>query len=138
MPVRTVDEVYVEAEPADVYRTLIAFGKDFGWWPGARATSDGKRLAVSLPAGRGRRVRFDAGVDGVRPDEGLVWVFEGGDLSGHGEWWLEPFKDGTIVHYYLEAERAGGGTSRIASRIKRHRWAIRRGLNALKDLMEGR
>lgn len=136
MRVNTTDEIFVEAAPEDVYRALVAIGKDVTWWPGARSQASGKRLALSSKVGVMRgRVRFEANVDGVRPDEGLTWWLDKGDLRGRAEWWLEPFKEGTIVHYYLDVER-GSGMRRMSSRIRRHRWAIRRGLNALKDSLE--
>lgn len=138
MAVNTTDEIFVDAEPADVYRALLTFGKDASWWPGAKTESSGKRLTITIPAGSLSRVRFSAMVDNVRPDEGLTWVFEDGDLTGRGEWWLEPFKDGTIVHYYLiEAEKTGGARGLDAT-VDKHRVAVRRGMNALKDFMEGR
>jgi len=136
--VNTSDEIFVDAEPAEVYRALLTFGKDPSWWPGARTTSDGKHLGVVAPAGGLSRLRFAATVDHVRPDEGLTWVFDEGELHGRGEWWLEPFKDGTIVHYYLiEAAKASGARG-LDALVDKHRVAIRRGMNALKDFMEGR
>lgn len=127
----------MDAEPADVYRALLTFGKDASWWPGARVESNGKKIRVAILSGRASRVRFAASVDNVRPDEGLTWTFEQGDLDGHGEWWLEPFKDGTIVHYYLEAHKASGARG-VDALVEKHRIAVRRGMNALKDFMEGR
>lgn len=138
MPVNTTDEIFVDAPPEDVYRALITFGKDASWWPGAKTQTQGTTIRLVLPAGRVARVRLHARVDNVRPDEGLVWWFEAGDIAGRGEWWLERFKDGTIVHYFLEAERGAKRARSLPSRIRRHRWAIRRGMNALKDEMEGR
>ncbi len=138
MATNTTDEIFVDAPPADVYRALLTFGKDTSWWPGAKASSQGKRLTASLRCGRVGRVRFQAGIDNVRPDEGLTWWMDAGELTGRGEWWLEPFKDGTIVHYYLEAEPGRRGMRGMTGRVRRHRWAIRRGMNALKDEMEGR
>lgn len=136
MRVNTTDEIYIRAAPEDVYHALVAIGKDPSWWPGARAGTSGKRLSLSAGVGGIRgRIRFEAEVDGVRPDEGLTWWLEAGELRGRAEWWLEPFKDGTIVHYYLDVE-PGSGIRRMSSRVRRHRWAIRRGLNALKDALE--
>lgn len=138
MATNTTDEIFVDAEPADVYRALVTFGKDASWWPGARARSSGTRLSVRLPSGRFARVSFQANVGNVRPDEGLTWWIDDGEIVGRGEWWLEKFKDGTIVHYFLEAEPGSRRMRGMPARIRRHRWAIRRGLNALKDEMEGR
>lgn len=135
MKVNTTDELFIDAPPADVYRALITMGKDVSWWPGARSSSSGKEITLSAPLGRLARVRFTATVDGVRPDEGLTWWLTKGELRGRAEWWLEAFKDGTIVHYFLDVE-PGEGRRRMTARVRRHRWAVRRGVNALKDGLE--
>ncbi|GAC1410057.1 MAG: hypothetical protein NVSMB57_03310 [Actinomycetota bacterium] len=136
MVVNATDEIFIDAPADDVYRALLTFGKDAAWWPGAKTSSEGKRLRVTLPVGRVSRLSFEANIDNVRPDEGLTWWMDVGELNGRGEWWLEPFKDGTIVHYYLEVEQ--NGRRKIDDAVERHRFAIRRGMNALKDEMEGR
>jgi uncharacterized protein YndB with AHSA1/START domain len=137
----TIDELYIEASPARVFDALARLGIDRSWWPGARASRDGDRLAVDAPSLHplSRRVRFEARVDGVRPGEGIVWRIERGEVHGRGEFWLEPFKDGTIVHYYLDVDAGETGRARrMTSRVRRHRWAVRRGVNALKERLEVR
>lgn len=136
MKVNTTDELFIDAPPAEVYRALVALGKDFSWWPGANASANGKRIELRAPVARLKpRVRFGATVDGVRVDEGLTWWLDAGELHGRAEWWLEGFKDGTIVHYFLDVE-PGSGWRRMPARVRRHRWAVRRGVNALKDELE--
>ena len=136
MKVNTTDELFIDAPPAEVYRALVTLGKDTSWWPGAQSSSAGKEFTLRAPASRLARVSFTATVDGVRPDEGLTWWLIKGEIKGRAEWWLEAFKEGTIVHYYLDVE-PGEGWRRMPSRIRRHRWAVRRGVNALKDELEG-
>ncbi|MFN2613333.1 MAG: SRPBCC family protein [Actinomycetota bacterium] len=130
------DEIFIRAPQDAVHRALLAIGTTQGsWWPGARASSDGGRLVVRAKAGRvGKRTSFHAAIANIRPTEGLTWMLDGGDLRGRAEWWLEPFKDGTIVHYYLDVER--GSRQSLARALKHHRLAVRRGLNALKDVLE--
>lgn len=136
MKVNTTDELYIDAPPAEVYRALISLGKDVSWWPGARSSSSGKEVDLRAPVTRlSSPVRFRATVDGVRPDEGLTWWLSKGELHGRAEWWLEAFKDGTIVHYFLDVS-SGEGWRRMPTRVRRHRWALRRGINALKDELE--
>lgn len=133
----TTDELYVEARPEAIYQALLDPGS--GWWPGARAGISEGRVQVSAPGFHrlARRVAFEARVDKLRPGEGITWWLERGELRGRAEWWLEPFKDGTIVHYYLDVEPGERGRiRRWSSRVRRHRWAVRRGLNALKDGLE--
>lgn len=137
----TNDDVFIDAPPADVFRAIEALPRDAAWWPGARTTGSGDRLTAGVQGfGRfGTPVRFEARVDGIRPGEGIVWWLESGELSGRGEFWLEPFRAGTIVHYYLDVDPGPGGRRRaFGARVRRHRWAIRGGLNALKDRLEGR
>ncbi len=137
----TTDEFFIDAPPARVYDELIDAARIRGWWPGVRARNAGDRIEVRAPAFRrlARPVRFEARLDGLRPGEGLTWWVEKGELRGRGEWWLEGFKAGTIVHYYLDVERGDRGRARrMSSAVQRHRWAVRRGVNALKDRLENR
>ena len=141
MATNTTDEFFIDAQPARVLDELADAEHIKEWWPGARVSRAGDRIKVRAPAFRrvSAAVAFEARPDGFRPGEGLTWWLESGELRGRGEWWLEAFKDGTIVHYYLDVERGDrGGARRMSSRVRRHRWAIRRGVNALKDQLEGR
>lgn len=138
MHANTTDEFYIGASPARVYEALLLPGE---WWPGARVASAENRVAVGARSlGRlSSRVWFEARLDGLRPGEGLTWWLESGELQGRAEWWLEAFKDGTIAHYYLDVEPGDRGRlRRWSARVRRHRWAVRRGINALKDRLEAR
>ena len=137
----TTDEFFIDAPPPRVLEELVDAGRIRAWWPGARATGGGDRVKVRAPSFRrlSTPVSFEARLDGLRPGEGFTWWLEGGELKGRAEWWLEAFKDGTIVHYYLDVERGDRGRARrMTTAVRRHRWAVRRGINALKDLLEGR
>lgn len=140
MRIGTTDELFIDAPQGDVHRALLAIHEGAPWWPGARAEGTAERVRVAAPVGgMRRRVRFEAAVSGVRRDEGMTWMLEHGGLRGRAEWWLEPFKDGTVVHYYLDVERGDRGRfRRLSSLVRRHRWAVRRGINALKDGLEAR
>jgi hypothetical protein len=84
-----------------------------------------------MAAGRREgRVRWKVRIEDAREWEGFRCVFEEG-LRGESEFWLEAFGAGTIVHHFLRVDDA---TS--ARAIEDHRWAIRRGLNGLKDSLE--
>jgi uncharacterized protein YndB with AHSA1/START domain len=135
----TTDEFFIDAAPQRVYEALVGTSTIEEWWPGARVSAPPGRIALRIPVPRraARPVAFEARVDGLRPGEGLTWWIEEGELHGRGEWWLEAFKSGTIVHYYLDVDR-GDGSRRVPSAVRRHRWAVRRGINALKDRLEGR
>jgi hypothetical protein len=96
-------------------------------------------VTLDVPVGLRRgRMTLKASIPSAREWEGFTWTLEEGDLVGRAEWWLEAFKDGTIVHYFLDVERGPRARRRLSTALRRHRWAIRRGVNALKDLLEER
>jgi hypothetical protein len=133
------DELFIHASPEAVQRKLLGLSEDASWWPGARAGGGYGWVTLDVPVGLRRgRIRLKASIPNSREWEGFTWTLEEGDLLGRAEWWLEAFKDGTIVHYFLDVERAPRARRRSSSVLRRHRWAIRRGLNALKDLLEER
>jgi hypothetical protein len=83
-----------------------------------------------------------------RGDEGVRLTITGA-LVGSNEFWVEPWGDGAIVHYYLRADptRRGSTTEpvtgdprRLARRAVRIRDAhcvrVKAGMNALKDRLE--
>jgi uncharacterized protein YndB with AHSA1/START domain len=136
----TTDEFFIDSPPKRVYDALTETQRIAEWWPGVRVAPGDGRVAVRAPGFRrlARRVSFEARLDGLRPGEGVTWWLDRGELQGRGEWWLEAFKAGTIVHYYLDVERGDRGrVRRMSSAVRRHRWAVRRGINALKDRLEG-
>ena len=139
-PVRwqTTDDVFIRAPQKRIARRLLDLADDSSWWPGVRARGTYGYVEVDAPAGRPfSRARFGAIISPVREWEGFTWTINQGDLAGRAEWWLEAFGDGTIVHYYLDLARAPGRRlRRTSASVRRHRWAIRRGLNALKDDLE--
>jgi uncharacterized protein YndB with AHSA1/START domain len=137
----TTDEFFIDAPPERVYALVADPRAIASWWPGARVSAADGRLVLRAPTSRrlAPRVRFEARVDGLRPGEGLTWWLERGELRGRAEWWLERFKSGTIVHYFLDVERGDrAGLRRLRTCVRRHRLALRRGVNALKDRLEGR
>jgi hypothetical protein len=137
----TTDEFFIDAPPIRVYEALTDPDRIAEWWPGVRVSRANGRMAVRAPGFRraAATVSFETRLDGLRPGEGVTWWLDRGELHGRGEWWLEAFKAGTIVHYYLDVERGDRGhRRRMSSAIRRHRWAVRRGVNALKDRLEGR
>lgn len=110
------DESFVVAQPAVLASRFADPRLWHEWWSGLR-------LAV---------VR-DRGVKGVR------WTVAGA-LTGSAEIWLEPWRDGTIVHWFLRADptrrEAPRGSVR-AERITRHYVVdYKRRLNRLKDELE--
>lgn len=132
MPLHTSDDVFVEAPAPAVHEALLHAHEDPSWWPGLRARGGYAWLELDAPTGRGdEHVRFKVRIEDARAEGGFRWIFESGPFDGHGEFWFEPFRHGTIVHYVTAIEPRAG--VRAASAMRAHRWAIRRGLNGLKD-----
>ncbi|HVF05047.1 MAG TPA: polyketide cyclase / dehydrase and lipid transport [Frankiaceae bacterium] len=123
--VDVIDETFVVARPADV----------------AAAVKDPGFLARVFPR-LGLIVFEDRGDEGVR-------LTVTGELVGTNEFWVEPWGDGAIVHYYLRADptRKGSATEprtgpprrlwRQAVRMRTaHCARLKAGLNEVKDRLE--
>jgi hypothetical protein len=140
MGLNATDEIFIQAAPEMVQRALLGLSSDASWWPGARSGGGYGWVWLSVPTGRRfSRVRMKASIPSAREWEGFTWMLEEGELHGRAEWWLESFKGGTIVHHYLDVERGDRGKfRRTSSVLRRHRSAIRTGINALKRALESR
>ncbi|MGH3099144.1 MAG: hypothetical protein ACRDMV_24435 [Streptosporangiales bacterium] len=124
-----VDDTFVVAPPPVLAAEFADRASWRRWWPG---------LLLELDE--------DRGVEGVRwfvtgGRRGKGW--RAGDLTGTSEVWLEPYRDGTIVHFYLRADPV---RALPADALKRRRWgdrvqrrhavAFKRRLHDLKDRLE--
>jgi hypothetical protein len=68
--------------------------------------------------------------------EGVRWAVTGAAI-GTAEWWLEPVRDGVVVHWYLRADPVKPVRGRAAERLKeRYVAAYRKRLWAFKDEIE--
>jgi hypothetical protein len=106
-----VDETFVVAAPQALARRFSDPALWQDWWPDLRLT-----------------VTADRGLEGVR------WAVEGA-LVGSAEIWLEPWRDGVIVHWFLRAKPLRPGK---AARVRRsYATAFKRRMHALKDDLEG-
>ncbi|MCA1727746.1 MAG: hypothetical protein LC722_08910 [Actinobacteria bacterium] len=122
--IRSHDQGFVPAAPAQVYEVLADPGSYPSWWPGAQPSPEGVVLPLrrGLPPSRTDRLR-----DGL----GLHLLSDAQDL----EWYLEPFDDGTIVNVLVDVPDAPPGR-RGERRLLRMRGAVRRGLVGLKRRFE--
>ena len=108
-----VDETFVVAEPSVVAEALRDPSLWRLLWPDLDAT-----------------VFMDRGDEGVR-------LTVTGALVGSNEFWVEPWGDGAIVHYYLRADPPRAVSPRRAVKLREaHRVRVKAGLNALKDRLE--
>ena len=112
-----VDETFIAA-PVSVLAAVVADPDRWSaWWPD-------RRLEVFM----------DRGLKGQR------WAVAG-DLVGTAEIWLEAYRDGAVLHYYLRAdparERGQALSARQADRIRRSEaLAWKRSVWALKSQLE--
>jgi hypothetical protein len=110
------DESFVVAPPAEVAAWFADRRVWREWWPD---------LELS--------VVHDRGVKGIR------WSVAG-PLNGSAEIWLEPWHDGTIVHWFLRADPTGRNAARSAARAGRTQRTYvidyKRRLHRLKDRLE--
>jgi hypothetical protein len=92
-----VDETYLAVPPQSLAEVVADPARWQQWWPD-------RRLEVFM----------DRGVKGQR------WAIAG-DLLGSAEIWLEEYRDGTILHYYLRADPPEGVSlqPRAADRLRR-------------------
>lgn len=92
-----VDETFI-ATPNDILAQVVADPARWAqWWPGRRM-----------------EVFMDRGAKGQR------WAIAG-DLVGSAEIWLEAYRDGVILHYYLRADppQDGRPDPRAVDRVRR-------------------
>lgn len=108
-----IDETFVVAPPAVVAEEL-------------KAPEMWRRLFPDLECA----AYLDRGSEGVR-------LTVTGALVGTSEFWVEPWGDGAIVHYYLRADPVEPlSPKRLIRAGERHRVRLKEGLNALKDRLE--
>jgi hypothetical protein len=105
-----VDETFIRASPELVRPTF----DDHGWvaqvWP---------HLAPSVTRDRGPK--------------GVRWAVTG-QVEGEMEVWLEPFRDGVVVHHYVRGHRGPRAPRDVATR---HTLRWKRAVHGLKDRLEG-
>lgn len=131
------DAGFVRAPAPLLYRRLTHMAVWPDWWPGTRVRAAGGALPgetwmVELRGARGRRLRYEVRPHGWRHEHGFLLALRG-DVTGSGEFWLEPTHGGTVVHHLLVATTALPRPVRV---LADHRRAVRRGLWGLKDTVQ--
>ena len=84
--IQVADQTFVAAAPEYVAEAVGQRSRWRSWWPD---------LTLNIREDRG--------------EKGIRWGVAGA-LDGTMEVWLEPALDGVILHYFLHAEPAAGGT----------------------------
>ena len=126
MRVAAIDQGFVLAVPDRVFELVRDPAGYPAWWPRVRADGEGR---VRFPELGSVAVAVDVVRDGIE----LVVPVEGRRVRGHLQWYLEPFKEGTIVYGITDVQTTRRWSGR---RVLRHRTSMRRALVALKERME--
>ena len=126
------DRGWVPAPPKEIYRVAESIPTYPSWWRQIHVEEgeSGRHFIVRIPAlGEVR-----ASVAGERRAVGLI-IQLSGDVDGVLEWFLEPFKDGTIVSVLL---RLSTRPRRWNRREQAYRSTVREALVALRRMFEDR
>ncbi len=131
------DDGFVRAPAPLVYRRLTHVLAWPTWWPDIEVVERPRELGdevvgLSLGGAPGRRVRLTARLHDWRLDAGFALALRG-DIEGRAEFWLEPGWGGTVVHHLVIASTDHPRPLHVHAD---YRQALRRGLWALKDLLE--
>jgi hypothetical protein len=115
--VEVADETWIAAPPAAVARAVADPANWRRWWPD-----------------------LDLAVDEMRGLLGVRWFVrrDAATPLGSMEVWLEPWRDGVVLHYFLRLGLPGRPVRRPARVAMRHRRRGRQIFWRLKDDLEGR
>jgi hypothetical protein len=126
MRVAEIDQGFVLAPPDRVYGLVVDPDRYPAWWPGVRADGAGRLRFPQLGS-------VSAVTEVVREGIELYVRVDGPRARGHLQWYLEPFKEGTIVYGVSNVETRGRWSPR---RVLRHRASMRDALAAMKERLE--
>ncbi len=126
------DRGWVPGPPQDVYRIIESIRTYPSWWRDIRVdeAETERHVSLTLPA----LGRVKASAAGQRPGVGVI-IQLAGDVDGVLEWFLEPFKEGTVANVFL---RLATRPRRWKRREQTYRSAIRASLVALRTMFEDR
>jgi hypothetical protein len=119
--VDVVDSTWIAARPATLGAVIADPANWTRWWPG---------LTLTIDEWRGPKgVRWF--VDAVADDGGA-------GLSGTAEVWLEPMHEGSVAHFFLRLDAAGGPLPpRAGARVAdAHRRRTKQAFWALADTLD--
>jgi hypothetical protein len=121
--IHLIDETWIDA-PAGTVSAVVADPANWQrWWPTLSLTVTRDRQLKGIQWAAGGRAR-DAG--------------RAIELAGTVEIWLEPYRDGVLLHHFLRLDPVGRRLSRrsAAVRTRRFAWHAKRVFWQLKDELE--
>jgi hypothetical protein len=129
--IHLIDQVWIDAPVRTVSAVVADCANWRRWWPGLdlTVTRDRKDKGIQWSARSGPVVRSGRGRF-FRPDRV--------ELAGTVEIWLEPHRDGVILHHFLRLDPVGDRLSdrAAAARTRRLAWHAKRVFWQLKDELE--
>jgi hypothetical protein len=133
--IHLIDEAWIDAPVRTVSAAVADYANWRRWWPW-----------LDLTVTRDRKLKGIQWVARSRPAEsrfGQTGSYFGRSLpalAGTVEIWLEPHRDGVILHHYLRLDPVGGRLSERAAAAwtKRLAWHAKRVFWQLKDELEAR
>jgi hypothetical protein len=124
--IHLIDQTWIDAPVRTVSAVVADCANWRRWWPGLdlTVTRDRKDKGIQWSA-RSRPVARRFGPDRV-------------ELVGTVEIWLEPHRDGVILHHFLRLDPVGGRLSDRAAAVRTRRlaWHAKRVFWRLKDELE--
>jgi hypothetical protein len=108
-----IDESFVVADPAELAARFADPALWREWWP---------ELTLRVARDRGSK--------------GIQWTVDGA-MDGSAEVWLEPWRDGVIVHWFMRADPVHPMPARRMQRLRASLvHGYKRRIHALKDEFE--
>ena len=126
MRVAEIDRGFVRVAPDRVFELVSTPDRYPAWWPGVRAEDEGRLRFPEMGM-------VEASTDRVKPGIELLVRVRSDAVQGRLQWYLERFRNGTIVYGITDIETKRPWSPR---RVLRHRASIHRALRALKDELE--
>ena len=115
----TQDELFIEADPQEVYKVLIDFENRHLWWKTNRAsvlngeeTREGSRVAICSRHGI-FPVHFLMRIQKLEPSRLIRLEAEKGPIRGICEWQIESKGSGTVARLVWKGVRPSGLATKI-------------------------
>lgn len=137
----TKDELFIEADPTEIYKVLVDFNNRHLWWKANRGKvlnggeiREGSRVAIFARHGI-FPIRFLMRIQRLEAPYRIRMELEKGPIRGICEWQVEPRDDGALVRLVWERVRPYGVPAKLLFALtgdRNHRRHTAEGLAGLK------
>ncbi len=143
MPLVIDESIAIAAPPEAVWRLLEDPASWKAWWPACveartvdrRAIRDGSVLELALRPSW-MTLKFKPRVEAATPGKHLIWVGQGGGVTGRHAFYLDRRPDGTLVRQQETFSGPGVLVMRLLGQVEATRRMFRDNLKGLKRLAE--